>query len=209
MVIQNRFRSYGAISLLFAAFCMIMAAGPGAGGAEEESDSRRGRGRFGSRAGTARARFGSDRLTLTFGKASTEGDEGYAKIAGLKPGEVVKFYRQSALKLKTAASLVFGEDCLVKRDNITAGFDGLYSVWIRADKDDKWSLVFNEDVDVFGTMYEVEKSVAEVPLAHKKAEKFAKELDIVFKEVEGEKEKYTLEILWGDHHWSVAMRAAG
>lgn len=158
-------------------------------------------------ASAATMRFGRDQVKINFADLSTKSDEfqqDYENLGKLKEGEVYTYVSSRATKMFTDVDLNFG-GTVIKTENMAEGYPGVYSLWLK--KTDKgWMLAFNEETDVWGTMYNPETTVAEVPLAMAKSdetvEKFAIELEEMAK---GAK----LLIKWGDSIWSTDFTVAG
>ena len=60
-----------------------------------------------------------------------------------------EFQTAAAIKLRTEADIVVG-DLEVPAGNVSPGFAGLYSLWLRLDDDGQWVLIVNHEPDVWG-----------------------------------------------------------
>lgn len=125
------------------------------------------------------------------------GSPDHKLLANVKNGEVFEFTSARATKLFTDADLQFG-DILIKTENAGENYPGVYSLWLKK-VNNGWSLVFNEHADVWGTMYEAEMDVAEVPLEYTKLEEQTKRLTI---DLESRGEGGLLKLAWGAEQWS-------
>lgn len=139
------------------------------------------------------------RDAITYPKYPHDGAD-YAEIDTLKPGANVRFLKAPAMKLKTEKSLKFG-DKIVKTGNVSPKFAGVYSVWVKKTADG-WSLVFNNDSDIWGTMRDPAADAVEIPLTHEKLETDAPILTVKMEKKEAANE---LAISWGAHKWTTAF----
>jgi hypothetical protein len=193
---------------------------------------------FGDTAGSMRAEFSgekSDRLAfqrflvpenesriargdrmvrLRFVSPAADGPD-FAQIATAKPGEVVRFVDDMAIKLTTDLPLVFGHAQGAPREpagtlevpieNVAAGYPGVYSLWLKRTAEG-WSLVFNHKPDVWGTQHRPEADLGEVPLELRSAETPAGRLHASIEETAAGRGEALLRLTWGPHAWSVPFR---
>lgn len=164
-------------------------------GSLEESDAKRG-------APTeARLRFGDDKIRVTFGSLKMDSAD-YAKLNELSDDAVYTYAGSRATKLFTDTDLQFGKTT-VKAHNVSPDYPGVYSLWLKR-QGDTWSLVFNEQPDIWGTQHDAAFDVATVPLTAGKASK-AQEQFLVTLEEAGDGGQLTL--AWGDTTWSAPFSA--
>ena len=184
-------------------------------------------GTFGDTAGAMRAEFTgekSDRLAfqrflvpdnesriargallvrLRFVSPAAEGPD-FAQIASAKPGDVVRFVDDMAIKLTTDLPLVFGT-LAVPIENVAAGYPGVYSLWLKR-TERGWSLVFNHKPDVWGTQHRPDADLGEVAPELSPAEAPSKRLRASIEETDAAQGEAVLRLTWGPHTWSVPFR---
>lgn len=110
----------------------------------------------------ARAQYGSDRVRILFADLR-KGNSDWERFQNLKDGEVYTFTLSRATKMYTDVNLHFG-DVVVKKENVTEDYPGVYSLWLKKNGEGDWSLLFNEQPDIWGTRYDPQHDAAEVPL---------------------------------------------
>lgn len=120
---------------------------------------------------------------------------------------LLEFQTFAAIKLRTEADVVVG-DLEVPAGNVSPGFAGLYSLWLRLDDDGQWTLIVNHEPDIWGTMHDPAKDLGETPLAHSTVEGGKSSLTIDIEPPEGDAPG-TLELSWGEHRWRTTVTAAG
>ena len=125
------------------------------------------------------------------------GTEDHERLENIKDGEVLEAASARATKLFTDADLQFG-DVLVKTENAGENYPGVYSLWLKK-VEGGWNLVINEHADVWGTMYEPEMDVAEIPLKYSKSDKGTPRFTIDLEESEG---GGLLKLAWGTDQWT-------
>jgi hypothetical protein len=120
----------------------------------------------------------------------------------MKAGDVQRFTLSRATKLYTDFDLDFN-GTIVKTANYDEKYPGVYSLWLKK-TDSGWSLIFNSWPDIWGTSYDSEFDVAEIPLT--------------LGEVEGEsQEKFVMKLnptdggaeltmAWGTQQWSTNFK---
>ena len=128
-------------------------------------------------------------------RSDTEDYEAFEKI---KNGEVFEITSARATKLFTDADLQFG-DVIIRTENAGKNYPGVYSLWLKK-VDEGWNLVINEHADVWGTMYEPEMDVAEVPLEHTKVDQGKYRFTI---DLEKTGNGGLLKLAWGKDRWTV------
>jgi len=121
---------------------------------------------------------------------------------GMKAGDVQRFTLSRATKLYTDFDLDF-DGTVVKTANYADDYPGVYSLWLKK-TESGWSLVFNSWPDIWGTSYDAEFDVAEVPLTLGKVEgesleKFVMKLD----PTDGGGD---LTMAWGMQQWSTSFK---
>ena len=117
-----------------------------------------------------------------------------------------EFQTAAAIKLRTEADIVVG-GLEVPAGNVSPGFAGLYSLWLRLDDDGQWVLIVNHEPDVWGTMHDPAKDLGETPLDHSIVEGGKSRLTIAIEPSEGDAPG-TLELSWGEHRWQTTVSAA-
>ena len=123
--------------------------------------------------------------------------EDHKRLEKIKTGEVFEVTSARATKLFTDADLQFG-DVIIKTENAGKNYPGVYSLWLK--KVEKgWNLVINEHADVWGTMYESEMDVAEVPLKHTKLDEGEYRFTI---DLEEKGNGGLLKLAWGTDQWT-------
>ncbi len=147
--------------------------------------------------------LGGSEVKITYGGIRTMSDD-FKRLGKIESGSVFQYSGSRATKLFTDTDLAFG-DTIVRAGNAAEGYPGIYSLWLKK-TDEGWSLVFNDEADIWGTMHDPDADVAEIALtvgeAEKKVKKFAIELS---ESVDGG----VLEIAWGDSTWSAPFSSAG
>ncbi len=118
-----------------------------------------------------------------------------------------EFQTAAAIKLRAEADIVVG-NLEVPSGNVSPGFAGLYSLWIRLDDDGQWMLIVNHEPDVWGTMHDPSKDLGETPLDHSIVEGGKSSLTIEIDPPEGGAPG-TLKLSWGEHRWQTQVAAAG
>ena len=118
----------------------------------------------------ANLRFEQDKIRITFAPLTTESKD-FEHFQNLADGEVFEYVGGRAAKLLTDIDMHFG-DTIIKKGNAHETYPGVYSIWLKK-VGDGWKLVFNEEADVWGTMYNPEVTVAEVDAVETAAEEVA------------------------------------
>lgn len=120
---------------------------------------------------------------------------------------LLEFQTFAAIKLRTEADIVVG-DLEVPAGNVSPGFAGLYSLWLRLDDDGRWTLIVNHEPDIWGTMHDPAKDLGETPLEHSTVEGGKSSLTIDIEPPEGDAPG-TLKLTWGEHRWQTTVSAPG
>ena len=120
---------------------------------------------------------------------------------------LLEFETFAAIKLRTEADIVVGE-LEVPAGNVSPGFAGLYSLWLRLDDDGQWTLIVNHEPDIWGTMHDPAKDLGETPLEHSTVEGGKSSLTIDIEPPDGDAPG-TLELTWGGHRWQTTVSAPG
>jgi hypothetical protein len=151
--------------------------------------------RFGSL--QAQLALGDKNVKVSYGelKVGTPDRESFEKTAD---GAVFEYPGARVMKLFTDLDLAFGST-IVKTENLAPDYPGVYGLWLKK-SGDGWKLVFNEEGDVWGTMHDPKKDVAEIPLEVAKLDTPKDQLEVTLA-AEGEKTG-VLRIVWGDTAWS-------
>ena len=122
-------------------------------------------------------------------------------------GGLLEFQTAAAIKLRTATDLLIG-DLVVPTGNVSPGFAGLYSLWLRLDDDGQWKLIVNHEPDVWGTMHDPAHDLGETRLEHSVEEGENTSLTIEIEPPEGDAAG-ALKLSWGEHRWRTSLSAAG
>lgn len=145
------------------------------------------------------------KIEVAWGAAAAKGPA-FEAVETLANDEVVEFPRDAALKLMTAADLLFG-DLRIVEGNAAEGYPGVYSLWIER-AEDGWRLVFNEKADVWGTQHDPAADVGRADLAYEQAEAETETFQVELVEEGGEDRGGRLTLSWGRHRWSAPFRIA-
>ncbi len=122
-------------------------------------------------------------------------------------GGLLEFQTAAAIKLRTGTDLLIG-DLEVPTGNVSPGFAGLYSLWLRLDDDGQWTLIVNHEPDVWGTMHDPAHDLGETRLEHTVEEGENTSLTIEIEAPEGDAAG-ALKLSWGEHRWRTSLAAAG
>ena len=133
----------------------------------------------------------------------------FAALEALAPGGVLSYVGGGAVKLMSGADLVFGSlgstELVAKAGNLAPGYPGVYSLWLQKGEADTWSLVFNEQADIWGTQREAAADVLQITLAHSAAAAPAERMELALEKT-GETGG-VLRITWGSHRWEATFQA--
>lgn len=152
--------------------------------------------------GRALLRLGEDMVRITYGSVRTAAAD-YASFKEIENGEVVQFTRSRATKLFTDIDLAFG-DALIAAENSGPNYPGVYSLWLKK-VDGGWNLIFNSEPDIWGTMRNPEKDIAEIPLSYSRLDKEESKFTI---DLEDEAQGGVLRVAWGKNEWKTPFRIA-
>ncbi len=120
---------------------------------------------------------------------------------------LLEFQTFAAIKLRTEADIMVG-GLEVPAGNVAPGFPGLYSLWLRLDDDGQWTLVVNNEPDIWGTMHDPSRDLGETPLDHFLEEGAMSSLTIEIDPPQGEAAG-ALRLSWGEHRWQTSLTVAG
>ncbi|MEE2776950.1 MAG: DUF2911 domain-containing protein [Acidobacteriota bacterium] len=169
-----------------------------AAAAEKDSAPQTSR-RFGGTT-VASYKFGDAEVSVAFGKLELESVD-HRAFVDTAAGSVYSFPGSRCFKLQTEAELHFG-DTVVAAHNFGPDYPGTYSLWLKKSKDG-WSLVFNEEADVWGTMHNPGADVGEVALEIASLDQAANELTF---EVVAGASGGRIKVAWGETEWSAPFR---
>jgi hypothetical protein len=129
-----------------------------------------------------------------------------AAVAALGDGDVLELTRSLAIKLKTEVELRFAGGVVARTGNVSPGYPGVYSLWLRR-AGDGWRLLLNREPDIWGTMRDPAADAGETPLAYQRMPdqdaKSTLEATLLASNGGG-----VLTILWGADRW-IAQFDAG
>jgi hypothetical protein len=168
--------------------------------AQESSDTAQPtaqRRRRGGDAGEALLAIQGKEIKIAYPKLKADSGD-FAALERLAPGSVHSYDGGRAFKLLTANDLAFG-DRVVKAGNVSPDYPGVYSLWLKRADDGSWSLVFNEQADIWGSQREPNADVLEVPLTHSPAPVASAQVDLALEQA-GEAGGI-LRVTWGPHRW--------
>lgn len=168
--------------------------------AQESSDTAQPtaqRRRRGGDAGEALLAILGKEIKIAYPKLEA-GSGDFAALERLAPGSVHSYDGGRAFKLLTAHDLAFG-DRMVKSGNASPDYPGVYSLWLKRADDGSWSLVFNEQADIWGSQREPNADVLEVRLTHSPAPVESAQVDVALDQA-GETGGI-LRVTWGPHRW--------
>ncbi len=136
-------------------------------------------------------------ISLLTGRQPVDSPD-YDTVATLRAGDMLLLTQSQTIKLKTAADLKVG-DTVLETENVAEDYPGVYGIWLKK-VEDGWHFIFNEKPDVWGTMYDAEKDIAEVPVAYTTLDEPTERM--VF-ELEETDDGGLMRIKWGKHQWSL------
>ena len=130
------------------------------------------------------------KISVEYGRPSLNGRTVGDLLARLKPGDVWRLGADQSTTLSTTGELSFG---YVKIPVIVPV--GEYSLWVRKEADNKWSLVFNKQHGQSGGQHNAAEDFAAAPLEETKASDSAEQVTISLDKADlgG-----TISIQWGD-----------
>ena len=146
--------------------------------------------------GTSKLMLNGTSVSVEYGRPSLHGRTAKELLAKLGTGEVWRLGADKSTTFKTTGGLSFGGT------NVPAGE---YSLWVKKEAEDKWSLVFNKQHGQWGTEHDPAQDLASVPLNVKTASKSAEEVTIALHKAAGGGE---IVITWGDMELTANFTAA-
>lgn len=173
---------------------LVSAAIDAAAAAAEEGASRQRR-RFGG-ATEAQLELGEETIRILYPPLELHSPDGQSFLV-TEAGEVFTYPGGRVLKLLTDTDLHFG-DTTIAAHNFSPDYPGTYGLWLKQGEDG-WQLVFNEQPDVWGTMYDPDYDVATIPLDSSELDDPVEELRVELGQTENGGE---LRIAWGENLWS-------
>lgn len=177
----------------------------GGGEGDSAAGARRGRAAGG---GAATLSLQGKDIRISYPKLEASSDD-FAALEALSPGSVQSYVGGGAVKLMSGPDLVFGgpgsTELVAKAGNLAPGYPGVYSLWLLKGEADTWSLVFNEQADIWGTQREAAADVLQITLAHSAAAAPAERMELALEKT-GESGGI-LRITWGSHRWEAAFQA--
>lgn len=168
----------------------------------------RGLGRFAARVrgvkggkipGRTSLKLQGNEIKVTFGGLRTDSAD-YERLEALEEGEVFSFAGARATKLFTRADLAFG-NTIIMNANAAADFPhypGVYSLWLKR-TGNGWSLVFNGQPDIWGTMRDPDEDVAEIPLTLAQSDQKQARFEV---ELQERGDGGVLQMSWGSNIWT-------
>jgi hypothetical protein len=158
--------------------------------------------RRGGDVGEAALELAGKEIKVSYPKLKAESDD-FAALESLPAGGVHSYVGGRAFKLLTAGDLVFGEQ-VVEAGNAAPGYPGVYSVWLKRVGDDSWSLVFNDDADIWGSQREAAADAVEVPVAHSAAPEIAAQVVLALEQTGPD--TGILRLTWGARRWEAPFQ---
>jgi hypothetical protein len=147
-------------------------------------------------ANQARLRFGSESVQINFHPLALESED-HKRLTEIKDGEVFEFVGGRATKLLTDVNMKFA-DAVIQKENAAPNYPGVYSLWLKRSADG-WRLVFNEEADIWGTMYNEAATKSEIALTTGAAAEPSNTFKVLLEEKEN---GGVLKFVWGDQEWS-------
>ena len=167
---------------------------------DPEASQQRRRNRRGA-ANMARLRLdGGVNLRVSFGALKVDSED-HKRLEELGDSEVFEFVGGRATKLFTDVDMVFPE-ATVKTENAAPNYPGVYSLWLKK-AGDGWSLVFNEEADIWGTMHNPEADAAEIALVAGTLDEPAETFKVELKKTDAGGQ---LRIMWGKTVWTADFK---
>jgi|GEM_PF-984856 hypothetical protein len=133
------------------------------------------------------------KVSLDYGRPELKGRD----MLGMAPdGFVWRLGMNQSTTFKTDADLMFGSEKLAK---------GTYSAWMKHISGDKWALVFNSEVGVWGMPgAKRENDLLEVPIAYTKSTMNVERLTIDLMNKDGNGQMI---VNWGNHKLEAMFKA--
>ncbi|PCJ56347.1 MAG: hypothetical protein COA73_12335 [Candidatus Hydrogenedentota bacterium] len=148
-------------------------------------------------ASSARLRFDQDQIRISFAPLEADSKD-HESFIGLNDGDVFEYVGGRAAKILTDKDLHFG-DVVVKQGNAHPTYPGVYSIWLQK-SGTGWRLIFNEEADVWGTMYNAEVNIYDIPMTVSKLDEPVEKFVVKLEKVGDNGGK--MFISWGDTQWS-------
>jgi len=140
------------------------AATPRVGVAAEENDDNDNAARLSSVNSTATLEVAGGTVKVIYPLLPASGPDAVA-LGKLADGAVLELTRSMAIKLSTGVELDFAGGAAARPGNVTPGYPGVYSLWLKRAGDD-WRLVLNREPDIWGTMRDPAADSGEATLSH-------------------------------------------
>lgn len=134
--------------------------------------------------GTAEEVIAGQAVSVEYGRPSLKGRDMLAKAP---VGTVWRMGADKSTTLTTEADLQFGDVTIPQ---------GAYSLFANRVADDKWELVFNEQVGQWGTEHDASKDLDSVPLDWEKADSNTEMFTI---EIAQAGDGGQFKMMWGEH----------
>jgi hypothetical protein len=144
----------------------------------------------------AQLKVAGKKIRITFGNLNTKGED-YPKLASVPDGAIFRFVGSRATKLYTDTDLAFG-DTVVKAANVSPGYPGVYSLWLKR-AGDSWKLVVNNQPDVWGTQHDPAHDIAEIQLQASTRAAAQDEFRIT---LDPKADGGVVRLAWGNTEWS-------
>jgi hypothetical protein len=126
----------------------------------------------------------------------------FAALTKAAEGEVIALMQSPPLRMRTDIPLqVAGR--AVETGNLTPGFHGSYSLWLRRSKEG-WRLVFSGQPDVWGSQHDPEADKLDVPLTHSESGEPSRPFGAAL--MTDGPEAGQLRLHWGPHDWTVPLQ---
>jgi hypothetical protein len=148
---------------------------------------------------TAKLELAGGTIQVIYPLLSSTGPDA-AAVTKLADGEVLELTRSMALKLKTDVELRFDGGAVARPGNVSAGYPGVYSLWLRR-TGDGWSMVLNREPDIWGTMRDPTADIGSTPLEHWESAP-AEAAAILLVELVALDSGGRLSIAWGLKRWA-------
>ena len=147
---------------------------------------------------------GGSRVSVLAWQEITPEHDDYGAVDSIREGDVIRLTEAAALRLRTEASLRFGQ-LMVETDNLAPDFPGSYAMWLKRTASG-WSLVFNHEADAWGTQYDADFDAGEIALSHVEDGSTIRPLGATL--VPTTSDSGRLVIHWGPHTWSADFEVA-
>ncbi len=93
-------------------------------------------------------------------------------------------------------------DTVIETENIIEDYPGVYSLWLKK-TGSEWSLIFNSQPDIWGTLRKPEYDVAEILLVHSKAPQQSEKYIVA---LDGTSDGGVLKMAWGEYQWTAPFK---